>query len=56
MYDFFASVIGHNWDYNAPASQGYIFTGCVVLVVILAVYFLRLFCSWLSYVLNIYRH
>lgn len=56
MYDFFINLIGHQWDYNAPSYQGYVYTGCVVLICLLTVFVAKLFVSWLSYVLNIFRH
>lgn len=58
MYDFFSSLISHQWQSGtgAPGDQSYIVTGCVVLIVLLTVFTLKLFVSWLSYVLNIFRH
>lgn len=56
MYDFFLNLINHQWDYNNPGPQSYIYTGCVVLIILLTVFTLKLFVQWLSYVLNIFRH
>lgn len=56
MYDFFYNLIGHQWVQTGDQMQSYIVTGCVVLICLLTVFTLKLFASWLSYVLNIFRH
>lgn len=58
MYDFFSNLINHQWQTGtgAPGDQSYLVTGCVVLIVLLTVFVGKLFYSWLSYVLNFFRH
>lgn len=58
MYDFFSSLISHQWQTGtgADGAQSYIVTGCVVLIVLMTIFVSKLFVSWLSYVLNIFRH
>lgn len=56
MYDFFINLINHQWDYNNPGPQSYIYTACVVLIIMLTVFVAKLFYSWLAYVLNFFRH
>lgn len=58
MYDFFSNLINHQWQTGtgADGAQTYIVTGCVVLIVMLTVFVSKLFYSWLSYVLNFFRH
>ena len=58
MYDFFSQLIDHQWQTGqyADGAQSYIVTGSVVLIVLLTIFVSKLFVSWLSYVLNIFRH
>ena len=58
MYDFFSRIINHSWQTGqyADGAQSYIVTACCVLIVLLTIFVLKLFSSWLSYVLNVYRH
>ena len=50
MYDFFSRIINHSWltGQYADGAQSYIVTACCVLIVLLTIFVLKLFSSWLS--------